>query len=471
MRTEFVKALQDASEHRESAERIKRIKRAVTGEIRAADPAAAVKYTDYFNHAMVPDIVLRWPGDSSERFVFVRPYAEAAWLSHDIATLGQNQPIIFTLGDIVESSASERANLAEEATAASTWVAGPATTERVATARKSSAVVGLLGQALVRGGRGLSTEGSIASLTTNTEAGFSAAALQDVEPLAETVGAIEGSLNATQAGRLTRILAAVWEGHGGQASNFPTVASKGPLTDDDLTYLMKSLDTAEPEFWQRVGRTVKTEQIARLRLEDAPSRSLQSFMEANLDHLMAKGIRVTHQSVRLDEPQEFPRWLIEKGCLSLRGREWVAYLAARKADEFPPAEEGAPVAFSEFKERASRPGVVVTGVDFAKGDREFKYQSKERLDILDDADLAQVADGVVADVEIAHVTIAGSGTVAVDFTDRTAVAPTNSTLPVSHLTGAVLPLLVRLDDAEGDAIASFEEFGEPTLEFPQAPEE
>jgi hypothetical protein len=465
MRNEFVTALHEAQGQDTAEARVERIKRAVTKEVRAADPAVSVRFTEYFNNVVVPDMVLRWPEESRERLLFVRPSANPVWLEDDVATLASHRPMIFTLEDIdangalVETKQFDR--LTEHASSVDTWIAGPSAIEGVAEARSNSPVIGLLGQALVRGGKGVSTGQSVRALTATTERAFRVAEEPEGESIAQSVASLEHSLDAQQAGRFTRILRAVWEGHGGLGSAFPTVSSTGPLTDDDLSYLMKTLEDAPPEFWRRVGKNIATAQLARLRLED-PSRSLQKFVKANLESLTVKGIRLSAQQIRLDEPEQFPRWVIDRGCLAIRGTEWIAYLAARKAEELPPTDIGKPLSLVTLRQRVRNSNVLVIRVEFGKGDRGVYYESKERLDILDDEDLAKVADEVQGMlVERATVALRGAGTATVEFAGRTALGPTNSTLPVGTLARGTLPLLVTFQEEEAAAVnellAPFEE--------------
>jgi hypothetical protein len=45
-------------------------------------------------------MVLRWPQESRERLLFLRPSADPLWLEEDVASLGAHHPLIFTLEDI-----------------------------------------------------------------------------------------------------------------------------------------------------------------------------------------------------------------------------------------------------------------------------------------------------------------------------------------------------------------------------------
>jgi hypothetical protein len=157
----------------------------------------------------------------------------------------------------------------------------------------------------------------------------------------------------------------------------------------------------------------------------------------------------------LGESEDFPRWLIDRGCLAIRGLEWIAHFAARKAEELPPAEEGSAISLGTLKERAKAARGTVTRLEFGKGDRAVSYESKERRGVLEDDDLARLAQDVPGlAVERASVALLGGGTANVEFASRTALGPTNSTLPLNVLVGTVLPFVASLSADERDRIAA-----------------
>lgn len=457
MRREFASALALAAEQPSASERIKRIKRAVTDEIRLADPAVTVRYTDYFNNVAVPDLVLRWPTESRERLLFLRPLADPDWLNDEMAALSPHEPMIFTLEEIgsdrpqdgnPERQAAAITRLAERASSSNTWVTDASAIASIGESRRDSPVIGLLGQALVRGGRGVSSGGEMRDLTSTTEHAFQEAETLHRAPVAAGIRSMETALQPAQANRLTRVLRAVWEGHGGSGADFPTVATTGPLSDDDLYYLMTSLDEAPEEFWRRVGRTVTTEQLGRVALTD-PSRSLQHLVGIHLERLTAKGLRVTRRQAQLFEPDRTPRWVIDQRCLAIRGSGWIAHIAARKAEELPAAEDGQQTDLDGLRTRARTSESVVTRIEFGKEDRVVSYESKERADVLADVDLERLAADVPGlSVARAMLSLHQGGQVHADFSTGTAVAPTSSTIELGPLIRATIPLF--LDRAAAD---------------------
>jgi hypothetical protein len=177
VRAEFRRALEAASEQRDAGGRISVIKRAVTNEIRAADPSVSIIFTDYFNHSFAPDMVLRWPTENRERLLFVRPSASMNWLLGGLQFVASHRSLVFTLEDLppappTDSPDRTRRVLAENATATDTWITDPSGLAAVSSVRTNEPALGLLSQALVRGGRGVSGGDEVTALTGATVAGL-----------------------------------------------------------------------------------------------------------------------------------------------------------------------------------------------------------------------------------------------------------------------------------------------------------
>jgi hypothetical protein len=464
MRLEFQRALSAAEERRDPSGRISVIKQAVFNELKAIDPTVQVRFTDYFNHTIAPDIVLQWPHESRrERFLFVRLQSTPEWLLNDLPFVAPHRPLVFTLGDLDihtrgKSSGTARASLETESIAAGTWITDSSGTEAMSKSRAQGVALGLLGQAMVRGGKGVSDGNDIAALTTDTEAGFTEAGSPsslNVTSAADTIRSavetIESHLDDAQSGRLIRLLRAVWEGHGGDSALFPKTRDIGRLTADDLSYLLKSATEASVGFWYRIGRTLTTELLGQIRVED-PSASLQALVAGNLESLQAKGIRLRHEPFHVDEPeQQVPRWRVDRGCLTMRGLNWTAYIAAQTKEEFPSPDPISQVEVPDLETLRSRAAasVPITRIQFGRDDRAFTYESKDGRTILDVPELdAAVADLGVTEVSEATARLPGGGSVEIDFPTRTGAGPTNSRLPLGSLMRSILPLLGEFPSGE-----------------------
>jgi hypothetical protein len=318
--------------------------------------------------------------------------------------------------------------------------------------RRQSPTLGLLSQALVRGGRGVSTDQGITRLSNETEAGFTGASNLSAIATRTAVEAIEGHLDEDQSGHLTRLLRAIWEAHGGDLASFPSTSSLGELTEDDLSYLLETTSEGSKDFWYRVGRAVDTVMLGRLQITD-PSSNLQALMHESLENLRAKGVRLLYEPFRLNESEDTPRWLVSRGCLALRGINWTAYVSARLVEEFPPPDHAESLDLPILRGRAEKNPVTITQVRLRKGVRELAYGSKDGGNVLSHPGLGKAAEDLnVNDIEGVVVAIPGGGNAEIEFSTNTAVGPTSSMFPLGALMRSVLPLLADLSQEEYAAL-------------------
>jgi hypothetical protein len=448
MKTEFQRAIDTVADYDDPESKITVIKQAVRREVVEADPTVDTHFTDYFNHSVAPDIVLRWPGENKERLLFVRQTGNADWLLNDLKFVSAYQPLIFTLEGIDAAPGlteqNRRESLDEAAIAGGTWITDPSGTEAVSGVRAQSPVLGMLSQALVRGGRGVFNGAEIHNLADATEDGFEAAVNGSGLVAQSAIRAIERHLDAEQSGRITRVLRAVWEGHGSEAARFPATSSIGKLTADDLSYLLEITSDGTAEFWHRIGRSVSTELLGHIQVDD-PSANLQALVSASLHVLQAKGMRLLHEPLRLGESEDFPRWVVARGCLALRGLNWTAYVAARRARELPVANDSDKSEMPDLdtlKYRAAGSEVRITEVKLANSHRAITYESTKGGEILGDDELSQIEAGL-GDVRVDKATAAlpAGGFVEIDFPRRTAVGEHDAPFLLGPLLSSALPLL------------------------------
>ncbi len=410
------------------------------------DPAVDVRFTDYFNSSIAPDMILRWPKENRQRFVFVRPTGSENWLLSELPPVSCFKPLIFALEDldiasVANGSVAAGRSLRAAASAADAWVTDASATEAVSAGRARSPVLGMLSQALVRGGRGVSNGREISDLSEAAEDGFDGAIGGALTVTRQAVEAIEGHLNDEQSGHITRVLRAIWEAHGSDAARFPSTTSLGRITADDLSYLLRITSSGSAEFWHKIGRTINTELLANTDVAD-PSPNLHALISASLESLQSKGTRLAYEPFRLGEPEDFPRWIIANGCLALRGLNWTAYVAARRSAELPVADDFGMPDLNTVRERATDNRVRITEVQLARADATVTYESTEGIEILRDPVLGRIEANLEgARVHKAVAVLPDGGKADIDFPQRTAVGPGNATFFLGPLLRSVLPLL------------------------------
>lgn len=453
--SDFAAAIRDAFDRPGANAQVEAIKTVVSRRFEEADRGVRIKHTAYFNHTVAPDLILEWPRSGRTRHLFLRANSNPAWLADDLPWISKAKPIVFALTPEDASSAepAETGTLRDAATAAETLVTDPDAVDQIEVRRASAPVVGLLTQALLQGGRGVLAQPDASAVADATASGFDAAQRREASPTAAAAELLSSLLDAPLAGRMTRMLQAVWQGHGGSLTEFPnTISLGGALTDEDLLFLLDTIDTADWDFWRRIAAGVTVGQLARLALpENSPN--FQRLVKAGLTHFTAKALRV-RQDLGTDDGAD-PIWRTAHGCLALRGDGWTAYLAPSKADELPSSDEaGDGIAIGELRQRAAATQVGVGNVHLIRGDRSITYESVEFADVVNDPELAQLAeDRAGGRITRATITLPEGRRLTCDFTTASGTGHTTAIFPVADLVRVGVPLLIRLRDPEAAALA------------------
>ncbi|MEU7934305.1 hypothetical protein [Micromonospora echinofusca] len=431
-------------------DRIRIIKSTVGDYLQQADPASEVKFTEYFNHTFAPDIVLSWPRENRERLVFLRPNEDPRWITDELRWISSNKPIVMALQPNPQRYYAATEDLAREAQQADVLITDPDAVDEIG--RSDEPVVDLLTHALLKGGRGVLTQDASRSVAGYTSAGFAAAQRLDSAPTAAAVELFDQYLEPEQAGRMTRVVQAVWEGHGGSASTFPRgrLGIAGPLTGEDVSLLLELVESEVTDFWHRVGRNISLEQLGEMEVTDY-SPGLQALVAANADRLSARGLRVVERQQRLGESEVVPRWLIEGGCLVLRGRDWTAHLASSKL-QLPPEQDLRAPTVREVALRAKSANLVVKNVRVRTPELTITFESTSDKDVMSRTEVKQHARRSDSLVTTATVNLHSSRGLICDFLSGSASGHTTASYGIREFVRYALPLLLELSTEEREAM-------------------
>ncbi|WP_194521013.1 hypothetical protein [Cellulosimicrobium sp. JZ28] len=448
MRTLLDDAIQRAAQVSRSDERAAAIKRAVAESIARIDRTAEPRFTEHFNHTWIPDIVLEWPREKRARFVYLRSAPLLTWWREDLRDLERRQAMMVAVDDAgIGGLLADVAQARRSSREADTWItnaSGLGTLDALATGPDFSAPAKLVSSALLKGGRGVAGSDDVNALINRAGSTFYHASALDREETREGLATLDANLNIEQAGRFSRVLRAIWEGNGGDGIQFPSARSLGPLTAEDLQYLVDTIDRADGEFWRSVGRQLTTSQLASLSV-DTTRPSFQLLVGSNLDRLTAKALGVL-VSGGLD--LEVPQWGLADGQLTLSVDGHVFVFAALRRDELITREQGEPVALSDLRERLERADAVAEQVDLVRRDKaSAKFEVGESGDLLSDERLTDAVSAFGSDrVRSVGLRVPGSGSINVDMLHQIATAPTSSLHPLDRLVRAVVPLFARGTD-------------------------
>lgn len=440
MSGEFSAALRHALEFDSPDRRIESLKTSVSNFLRAGDPSARIKKTEYFNHTFAPDLVLSWPDEKRERLVFLRPNSNPEWLAADLKVIAPSHPIMLTLDDFGPAdnpNAHERLVMA--AKDARALITDPDAIEEFISPRVP--ITSVLTNAVIRGGLGLVDEQAARGAAESAIAAFSAAENLEAEPIRSALVTTDGILDDEQANRFSRLYQAVWEGQGGTPENFPSHRHlSGPITGRDLSLLLATLTTEDVQFWRRIGRSIRLEQVVAMGAESGPN--LGRLVEANLDRLLARGARVFGQSAPNLEGH-YANWGVERDCLALRGDGWVAYFAA-KSNDLPPHETRRGVSVNTLIDGVRQLGVRMTDVRVQQSNFAISIESVGDADVVDSPDFGQLVARGDSVAQTAAIAMSSGRNLIADFVTGTAMGHTTATFSLSELAQAAVRLLLEL---------------------------
>ncbi len=329
-----------------------------------------------------------------------------------------------------------------------TLITEPGTLEALTQAKRDKPVVGLLGSALLQGGRGVISEASVGNVVSTTSSGFEAAQAVSKQPTQEAAVLLNDILDHRQSERLTRILRFFWEGHGGAASDFPVASDvAAQLTGTDLRYLLDGIDSNDEALWRRMGRSLSLDLLTRIPPNDLPD-AFQKLVTANAGSLSAKAVRVAKTEVRLGDPDDVFEWFLSGGNLALRGSNFTAYIAATSVESLPtvPLLDGPSI--STLRERAQSQSLNVGVVRRTIGTPLSHTSRFPKSNLSSDEDLVNVSGALGLATRVAEATVILDGRRLIcDFEESTAKGHTNATFPVSDLVRVAIPLMQSVDES------------------------
>lgn len=445
------RALEAAFSHPSPDDRVAAIKAAITGQLEQTDTGARIRHTEYFNNTIAPDLVMHWPRENRERLVFLRPSPVPTYFTEDLEWISPSKPLVITLNPAFDDGSRDSFDeLRQVAVSSDTLVADPKAIGELGERNSTEPAAGLMAQAVLRGGRGILDEKMTREAISKTVEGFHGAELVNLEKTRQATNLVSSLLQPEQAGRISRVLQSVWEGHGGSAAHFPGSPSlSGAMSEGDLEFLLENVPTRSTDFWHRIGRGITAAQIGRLQIRDH-STNFQLLIRANSDVLLAKAMRVLRRQRQLGEEHEgsTPYWITSRGCIVLRGDDWEAHIAPNSINELPKNIRQDGPSLNDVRDRADSHGTVIGNLKLDTGDRLISYSSKAGEDVLHDERITQLVGQPTVRVSRATLALPGGSRLICDFNAMTASGQTSATFAVGNISKFALPILMRLREED-----------------------
>ena len=444
----FASAFYMAGREGSPAHRIDSLKDVVAGQFEAVDPSVQIHKTDYFNHSVVPDLVLNWRGDRA-RFVYIRADEEPPELAASIGRLPEDRSVIYS-PDLPRALDSALAGVSREHEA---LVTQPSSLEQLAESR-SSTPTRLLAHGVLNAGVGLLDLEAAGTAIRATEDAFAGATSGDGDSVSRAAAVWKGLLSDEYSTRLARLVQALWEGSGNQSLKFPLPdLLSGTLTDEDLQYLLNEVEDPGKDFWARIGWSVTSEQIARLELEDNSRAGYQSLMGALRERLLVKAVRYAgyEQSIFDESAAPDGHWSRSNGCLVFTGWGWNAFLAPSRVNQLPVEDERypglTPRDLAKRAEHANRPIM-----DVRSANSKLITTIEGSSGALDVGDINRIVETTTGLVSMATVRSSDGGRLACDFETRTGTGKTSSKFSVGSILRDSVFLLNQIPDDHVDEI-------------------
>lgn len=439
----FATRLEGAQQIGDVDRRIQFVKELVAEELRSLHPQTSIHFTNYFDHAYVPDMVASWPGEMHDRMVFIRHDSNPRWMREDIATIGAQAPILFTPHPLPSSSsdlvgAVDRDELHAEALQSGAWILDSGSVDAFDSLdRDERTPVSLATESMLLGGRGVTGASEVLAIAEVATAGFQGASQLDWAETREAVVKFRSSLDHVQSRRLSGLLEAIWQGNGGSEASFPGPRSLGAISDADLLYMVRNLPQSDQDFWRRVASEVTTAQLGGLQ-GIGKSQSFNALVNAKLSTLKAKAVRIFLGD---GDDTVVPSWTTSDGCLTLDTGSHLFRVAATRQEELPEPELASHPGFEVMKARVDKLRVPVTAIRLkSEADRSVWYASHARDNILEDEELRRLSDNFRGSVERIDLEISGSSTSA-NFETLTLSTVGRALAPLGELlTGSALIL-------------------------------
>ncbi|MET3637428.1 hypothetical protein [Curtobacterium oceanosedimentum] len=425
----------------------------VIDSFRDADPGLDFRTTGYFNHTYVPDVVIRWPGQSEERQVFLRASDNEAYLREDIGLLNDKYSIFVPLNGLLaredtdDVSGSADALLQEASVSAHALVTGPASIRALSVAApQSERINSLSARAVLQGGAGVISPNFASSFNAAVAEGFRGALVGNEDATREALRLSIDVLDSARTAQLAELLQAAWVGGGQVSTDFPGLGLAGsPLEPQALLLLLDTVSFDDDEFWQRLSRNLEFKHFAGLTVS-GENQGFQQLMRAAAPRLKAKAARTV--GLRETEESQGVIWALNAGILSLDiGRARVDF-APRSVEEFKASGIDASPTVSSFVKRAVNAEINVLRVVLSNEDRSLEYASEDGTSVVNDERIQNIADEFDGSVVSRAVVGAEGRDLGINLETSTGFGRTRSVFYVSSLVRSLVPLIADLNEQE-----------------------
>lgn len=437
----------------DAASSIAAVQEEVIDSFRSADAGLNFRTTGYFNHTYVPDVVIRWEGQSEERQVFLRASNNEDYLREDIGLLNDKDPIFVPINGLVarentdDVEDSVQSSLQQASVSARALVTAPASIRALSVgAPQTERINSLTARAVLQGGAGVISPNFASSFNAAVADGFRGALVGDENATREALRLSIDVLDSDRSAQLAELLQAAWVGGGQISTDFPGLGLAGsPLEPEALLLLLDTVSVDDSVFWERLSRNLEFKHFAGLTVS-GENEGFQQLMRAAAPRLKAKAARTV--GIREVDESAGVVWALNAGILSLElGRARVDF-APRSVEEFRTGGIDASPTVASFVRRAVGADLNVLRVVLSNEDRSLEYASEDGTSVVNDERIQNIADEFDGSIVSRAVVGAEGRDLGINLETATGSGRTRSVFYVSSLARSLVPLVADLNEEE-----------------------
>lgn len=277
---DFRAALAAAKDTRDPEDYVRRVKSVIHSEINLIDPDAVVEDTRYFGHSAIPDFLVTWKREKSQRSVFLRDTLVNVVAARDTEFIPDDAPAVIALDDEpMEKHYRERLN-AQIGQRPNALITSASTLDVLdEKGSPGSPLAELVRANFIKGAKGWVDSPEAKVL-------MAAGTVGESDHVAAVEAAVSKHFQSDAANRIGRAaqLLAMASSPAWTTAMEDNDLFRGQLSDGELRtllpWVLKSGLTPEPRFWQKLGSMFSLTDLEKLHAE-LGGFDLSALVEAN----------------------------------------------------------------------------------------------------------------------------------------------------------------------------------------------
>lgn len=304
-------------------ETIQSIKDKTRYYIEQCSPESNIRYTDYFNHTFIPDMVIDW--NKQERYLYIRTTSDINWIFEDAKLLDIFHPIILTIEDF--SEITDKSTLELQSKTINSLISNTMTLGMLAKQNREQTIYKIVNYPIPQYGRGLFTKPLATKTAQDFIDGTNAAESLNGNQVAQSLQTMHQVMSNDGRNQIDSFYQALWCGHGGAITDYPSPALlEKEINDEGWDYLLSHSD--ENTQWSSIPAKLTLSQTSQLNAQKHPY-SFNSLIAGKANTIAVKAAKVVRTPPSLfSESAYLPFWhwtIDEKHLIATNGTTQIIF--------------------------------------------------------------------------------------------------------------------------------------------------